>query len=80
MEKNQTDLKKISLAEIKDKLSANDYEQFRRIAVMRCMITSACWSQWVTGKYTPLDKYKPIIDEIAAMFGYVVFGMEGGEK
>lgn len=78
-------LKQVQLSELKNKLSAADYELFRRAAVMRCMITNACWSNWMLEKSVPERKYQPIIDEIAGQFGYTVFNTnnvveEGGEK
>ena len=81
MQTTQTELKDVSLVELKDVLSANDYEQFRRMAVMQCMISNATWSHWTTGKHEPENKYKHIIDGIAARFGLVVFGTkEGGDQ
>ena len=73
-------MEKKALTELRTCLSASDYEQFRRAVVMECMITSASWSNWIRGKYNPENKYKPIIDGIAARFGLVVFGTGGGEQ
>ena len=79
----QTELKPVGITDLKDVLTANDYEQFRRLVVMQCMITNATWSHWTTGKFTPENKYKPIIDGVAARFGLTIFGTtkeEGGQE
>lgn len=71
----------VQLSELRDRLTANEYEQFRRVAIMKCLISNATWSNWVNSKCIPEDKYKPIIDGIAAIFGFTVFGTkEGGGK
>ena len=73
------ELKPVGLAELKNRLSAADYELFRRAAVMECHVSTATWSNWTTGKYTPETKYQSIIDLIAARFGLVVFAPPAGE-
>ena len=78
-----TELRSVSLTDLKNFLSAADYEQFRRMVVMECHVTNATWSNWTTGKYTPETKYQPLIDRVAARFGLTVFNtpmaVEGGE-
>lgn len=84
MEKQKQELKAVSLSELRNKLSAADYELFRRTVVLQCMITNATWSNWTTGKFLPEKKYHSIIDRVAARFGLTVFGtevaVEGGGK
>lgn len=74
----------VQLSELRDRLSANDYELFRRGVIMSCLITNATWCYWTKGKYTPETKYQPLIDRVAARFGLTVFGtevaVEGGGK
>lgn len=77
-------MQQIKLKELQDKLSKSDYELMRRSVVLKCMITNACWSNWILEKNVPERKYQPIIDEIAGQFGYTVFNTnnvveEGGE-
>lgn len=76
----ETKLKPMSITELKSNLSAADYEQMRRLVVMQCNVTNAAWSTWILGKNLPGNKYRDIINEIAARFGIVVFNMEGAEK
>ena len=84
MQTTQTELKTTTLDKLKDVLSANDYELFRRAVVMECRVTTASWSHWTTGKYTPETKYQPLIDRVAARFGLTVFNspvaVEGGRN
>ena len=47
MQTTQTELKPVCLTELRNRLSAADYELFRRSVVMRCMITNATWSNWM---------------------------------
>ena len=79
-----TELKSVSLDELRVTLSAADYELFRRGVIMACLITNATWSNWTTGKFVPEKKYQPLIDRVAARFGLTVFGtevaVEGGGK
>lgn len=77
MEKQKQELEAVSLSELRNKLSAADYELFRRTVVLRCMITNATWSNWTNGKCTPETKYQPIINEIASPFGLSIFETEG---
>lgn len=74
------ELKAVSLKDLKNLLSAADYELFRRAVVVKCLITNATWSNWTLGKSTPETKYQPIIDTVAAQFGMRVFAQEGGEE
>lgn len=80
----QTELKYVSLDELRVTLSAADYELFRRGVIMECRVTNATWSNWTTGKFLPEKKYQPLIDRVAARFGLTVFGtevaVEGGGK
>lgn len=71
----------VQLSELRDRLTANDYEQFRRGVIMACRITNATWSNWTTGKFVPEKKNQPLIDSVAARFGLTVFGTkEGGNQ
>ena len=72
----QTELKDVSLDELRVTLSAADYELFRRGVIMECRVTNASWSNWTTGKFLPEKKYQPLIDRVAACFGLTVFGTE----
>lgn len=80
----QTELKYVSLDELRVTLSAADYELFRRGVIMECRVTNATWSNWTTGKFLPEKKYQFLIDRVAARFGLTVFGtevaVEGGGK
>lgn len=66
----------IQLSELRGRMSANDYELFRREVIMACLVTNATWSNWTTGKFVPEKKYQPLIDRVAARFGLSVFGTE----
>lgn len=79
MEKQQTELKPVSFTDLKNQLTAADYEQMRRLVVMQCKVTTAAWSTWVLGKNQPENKYRDTINEIAARFGIVIF-KEGGQQ
>lgn len=72
-------LKRVRLEELRDNLSARDYELLRKTVVARCMITSATWSNWVNGKVVPAMKYRTVINTFAANFGITVFTPEGEE-
>ena len=80
----QTELKSVSLDELRATLSAADYELFRRGVIMECRVTNATWSNWTTGKFLPEKKYQSLIDRVAARFGLTVFGtevaVEGGRQ
>ena len=80
----QTELKEVSLAELRVTLSAADYELLRRAVILQCRVSNATWSNWTKGKCTPEKKYQSIIDRVAARFGLTVFGtevaVEGGGK
>ena len=79
----QTELKAVTLTELRSTISVADYEQFRRMVIMRCMITNATWSNWTTGKFVPEKKYQPLIDRVAARFGLTIFlttQEEGGQE
>ena len=73
-------MKAVSLKDLKNLLSAADYELFRRAVVVKCLITNATWSNWTLGKSTPETKYQPLIDRIAEQFGLSVFGTLAGEN
>lgn len=79
-----TELKSVSIAELRGTLSVADYELFRRGVIMECRVTNATWSNWTTGKFLPEKKYQSLIDRVAARFGLTVFGtevaVEGGGK
>ena len=75
-----TELRSVGITELRNQLSAADYELFRRAVVMKCMISNATWSNWTKGKCTPEAKYQPIIDTVAAQFGMMVFAREGGNQ
>ena len=66
----------IQLSELRGRMTANDYELFRREVISACLITNATWSNWTTGKFVPEKKYQPLIDRVAARFGLSVFGTE----
>ena len=69
-------MKTVTLSELRGKLTANDYELFRRGVIMECRVTNATWSNWTTGKCTPEAKYQSLIDRVADRFGLTVFGTE----
>ena len=57
-----------------------DYERFRDRCVAECNISRTTWSNWRNGAAIT-EKYKPIIDRVAAeMFGRTVFGKDGGQQ
>ena len=57
-----------------------DYERFRDRCIAECNISRTTWSNWRNGAAIT-EKYKPIIDRVAAeMFGRTVFGQEGGKQ
>ena len=57
-----------------------DYERFRDRCVAECNISRTTWSNWRNGAAIT-EKYKPIIDRVAAeMFGRTVFAKEGGQQ
>ena len=74
----------VQVSELRNQLTANDYELFRRGVIMECRVTNATWSNWTTGKFLPEKKYQSLIDRVAARFGLTVFGtevaVEGGQQ
>jgi hypothetical protein len=74
----------VQLSDLRCRLTAYDYELFRRGVIMECRVTNATWSNWTTGKFLPEKKYQSLIDLVAARFGLTVFGtevaMEGGQQ
>ena len=57
-----------------------DYERFRDRCIAECNISRTTWSNWRNGAAIT-EKYKPIIDRVAAeMFERTVFWKEGGQQ